>query len=51
MDMMKIEGTPEICRYRCSILIKDVGRVEYLGVVALPPSEKNSRPNWNTSPD
>jgi hypothetical protein len=36
MDMMKIEGTPEICRYRCSILIKDVGRVECSGVVALP---------------
>jgi hypothetical protein len=36
MDMRKIEGTPEICRYRCSILIKDVDRVECSGVVALP---------------
>jgi hypothetical protein len=36
MDMMRIEGTPEICRYRCSILIKDVGRVECSRAVALP---------------
>jgi hypothetical protein len=41
MAMMTIEGTPELSRYRCSILIWDVGRVECLGVVAPPiPSEK-----------
>jgi hypothetical protein len=36
MDMTKIEGTPEICRYRYSILIEDVDRVECSGVVAFP---------------
>jgi hypothetical protein len=51
VDAMMIEGIPEICRHRCSILIRDIRGQGWMfrGCSTSPPNEKSS--NWNASPN